>query len=68
MKPHLKQFLDDFPIDCQYVDIQEDPDTAKVYGIMAVPTIIILDDKGEVTKVSTGFNDYDGLYDLIKGD
>lgn len=60
----VENFLKDQGVKYESVNVQENPDVAAEYGIMATPVTILLDDKGEEVQRSSGFNSEE-LEDMI---
>lgn len=55
MKPIISQVIDENPsIEYVAIDIDENPETAKDYGIMSVPSFISLDDNNNVIQRAVG--------------
>jgi thioredoxin 1 len=55
MKPIIKEVLDETDgIEYTSIDIDEHPETASDYGVMSIPTFIILDDSDTVVATTTG--------------
>jgi thioredoxin 1 len=46
------------------VNIDEEPELAEAYGVMSIPTLIVMKD-GKVTKSSVGFRPKDAILSLI---
>jgi thioredoxin 1 len=55
MKPIINQVLDENPnIEYILIDIDENPETAKDYGVMGVPSFITFDDNDNVLQRAVG--------------
>ena len=47
------------------IDIAQEPDLARRYRVMSLPTTIVLDAAGEVTAINTGFASVERLRDQL---
>lgn len=52
----VTQFLESQNVEHEAINVLENPDVAVKYGIMSTPVTILLDDKGNEVKRSTGYN------------
>lgn len=47
-KPFVEREATNRGVDITYVDVDAEPETANAHGVRGLPTVIILDDAGEV--------------------
>lgn len=47
LKPELEKALDELNLETENIDVQEDFDTAKEYGVRAAPTVVLENNDGE---------------------
>lgn len=52
----VENFLHDKGVDYESVNVQENPEVAGQFGIMATPVTILLNDEGNEVQRSAGFN------------
>ena len=60
----LEYELKDFPYEIKKIDVDNNKPLTKLYGVMSVPTIVVLKDNNEVLKIN-GFINKDELIDKI---
>jgi thioredoxin 1 len=60
----VENFLQDQGVKYESVNVQENPEVAAEFGIMATPVTILLDDNGVEVQRTTGFNPVD-LKDMV---
>ena len=60
----LEYELKDFPYEIKKIDVDNNKSLTKLYGVMSVPTIVILKNNKEVLKIH-GFINKDELNDKI---
>ena len=66
LKPIFDDVVKDIPdIKVVEIDVEEHPDIASDYGVRAVPTIVITNEKDEVLAMKTGMMTKEQLKDLI---
>ena len=61
----VENFLQDQNVDYESVNVQENPDVAAKFGIMATPVTILLDESENEVQRTSGFNPVE-LEELIK--
>lgn len=52
----MTNFLHDKGVDYKELDVEEDAQLASQYGIASVPTLLLVDENGEVLDRVVGFN------------
>ena len=60
----LSYELEDFPYDIKKINVDDNKPLTKVYGVLSIPTIVILRDNNEVMKIH-GFIHKDELIEKI---
>jgi thioredoxin 1 len=60
----VENFLQDQGVEYQSINVQEEPEAAVEFGIMATPVVILCNDEGKEVQRSSGFNPAD-LEDMI---
>jgi len=64
--PTLEEFAEKHPeVTVGKVDVDQAPDLASEFGIMVIPTLVVLKN-GEVTNKSTGVISLEAMEDLVK--
>ena len=54
MSVYWNNVVEDFDVEVEEINIEEDTDTTQRYNVKSVPTMIILDDDGNVVSNKTG--------------
>lgn len=55
-RPALSRLRADIPdVEVREIDVAREPETARAYRVMTLPTTVVLDADGRVTAVNTGF-------------
>jgi hypothetical protein len=55
-RPALSRLRDDLPdVEVTEIDVASEPETARAYGVMTLPTTVVLDAGGRISAVNTGF-------------
>lgn len=68
LKPVLAQVEAEHPeVKFEAINIDEDPETAEKYGVMSIPTLIVLDDEGEVRETLVGLRPKAEIEKAIEG-
>lgn len=52
----VQAYLEDKGVEVEQVDVLEDTDITEKYNVSSVPTLILVNDKGEELERSVGFN------------
>lgn len=52
--PMVKSMIEEKDLDIKYIDVEEDPEIASETGIMAVPSIVVVEDGEYETHVGQG--------------
>ena len=52
--PMVKSMIEERDLDIKYIDVEEDPEIASETGIMAVPSIVVIEDGEYETHVGQG--------------
>lgn len=52
----VSNFLNNVNVEYTAINVEDSPEVAGEYGVMGVPVTILLDDKGNEVKRSTGYN------------
>lgn len=52
--PMVKNIIEEKGLDIKYIDVEEDPEIAVETGIMAVPSIVVIEDEKYETHVGQG--------------
>ncbi|MEC1437352.1 glutaredoxin family protein [Bacillus sonorensis] len=65
----VSNYLNEKGIDYEAIDVTERPEVAAEYGVMGVPVIILLDEKGDEVKRSSGFkpDELDKIVEIVGG-
>lgn len=64
LKPVVQEVSSELGVHIQYIDAQQDMESAKQYNVVAVPTILIVSN-GNVVKRHTGLTSKEGLKQLF---
>jgi len=64
MKPVLEKLGEDY--DVTIVDVDDNPDAAKTWGVMSLPTTLIIDEQNNVLERAVGAKPYSFMLDLLK--
>ena len=58
LQAHLERILpEEFPhIELVDMNITDDPDVGKIWGVRSIPTLIVLDEMGETSRILIGYN------------
>ncbi len=68
LKPVLAQVEAEHPeVKFEAINIDEDPETAEKYGVMSIPTLIVLDDEGKVRETLVGLRPKAEIEKAIEG-
>lgn len=68
LKPVLAQVEAEHPeVRFEAINIDEDPETAEKYGVMSIPTLIVLDDDGKVRETLVGLRPKAEIEKAIEG-
>jgi thiol-disulfide isomerase/thioredoxin len=62
IKPAIQELQEDFPLVWYYIDLKENPEIAKKYGVEKVPTMVVESPKGIFKHSGT---DISGYYKLL---
>lgn len=52
--PMVKSMIESKGLDIKYIDVEQDPDIAIEAGVMAVPSIVVIEDEKYETHVGQG--------------
>ena len=68
LKPILEQVEQEHPeVEFEAIDIEEQPDLAEQYEVMSIPTLVILDDNGEIHETLVGVKSRAEIEQAIMG-
>lgn len=66
MKPAWEKLIQEFDdVDFVDIDVDQDPQTASEYKVMAVPTVVI-EDQGSIVDTFVGLHTFDQLADTVR--